>query len=164
MGIGGGIDDTDHYVSIENVMGSGSNDTLIGDAGANGLWGMAGADVLTGGGGADALKGGAGADRFVYQAVSDSTASARDGINDFSHAEGDRIDFLSIDADGNAANGNTAFTFLSGGAFTGAGHELRVAVSGGAQLVLADLNGDKVADMAVAVVSVTTLVASDFVL
>lgn len=154
----------DTYNSIENVLGSAYNDTTTGNAGANAFWGMAGNDVLTGGGGADALKGGAGADRFVYQAVSDSTASARDGINDFSHADGDRIDLSAIDADGNAGNGNTAFTFLGTGAFTGAGHELRVTVSGGVQIVLADLNGDKVADMALGVVSATTLVAGDFVL
>lgn len=154
----------DTYSSVENVLGSAYNDTITGNAAANALWGMAGNDVLVGGAGADALKGGAGADRFVYQAVSDSTAAARDSINDFSHAEGDRVDLSAIDADGNAANGNTAFSFLGGGAFTGAGHELRAVASGGVQLVQADLNGDKVADMVIAVTSVTTLVASDFVL
>ncbi|MGK9165319.1 M10 family metallopeptidase C-terminal domain-containing protein [Inquilinus limosus] len=160
----GGTAAGDTLLSIESVLGSAFADTITGDAVANGVWGMAGNDVLTGGGGADALKGGAGADMFVYKAASDSTVSARDSLNDFSHAEGDRIDLGAIDADGNAGNGDTAFTFLGTGAFTGAGHELRLAVSGGVQVVLADLNGDMVADMAIGVVSATTLVAEDFVL
>jgi len=161
---GGAAGDT--YSSIENVLGSAYGDTITGHAGANALWGMAGNDVLAGGGGADALKGGAGADRFVYKAISDSTVAVagRDSINDFSHAGGDRIDLMAIDADGNAGNGNTAFTFLGNGAFTGAGHEVRVAVSGGVQVMQADLNGDKLADMSIVVVSATTLVAADFVL
>lgn len=156
----------DTYSGIENAMGSAYGDTITGSAGTNALWGMAGNDVLVGGAGADALKGGAGADRFVYTAISDSTAAAagRDGINDFLHAEGDRIDLSAIDADGNAGNGNTAFTFLGGGAFTGAGHEVRVAASGGVQMVQVDVNGDKVADMQIGVISGTALVAGDFVL
>ncbi|OWJ68289.1 calcium-binding protein [Inquilinus limosus] len=162
----GGDATGDTYSGVENVMGSAYADIITGDAGANALWGMAGNDALTGGAGADALKGGAGADRFVYTAVSDSTtvAATRDSINDFSHAEGDRIDLSAIDADGNAGNGNTAFTFLGGGAFTGAGHEVRVAAGGGVQSVLIDVNGDKVADMQINVVSATGLVAGDFVL
>ena len=156
----------DTYSGVENAMGSAYADTVTGSAGANALWGMAGNDVLAGGGGADALKGGAGADRFVYTAISDSSVAAvgRDSINDFSHPETDRIDLSGIDADGNAGNGNTAFTFLGGGAFTGAGHEARVAASGGVQSVLIDVNGDKVADMQISVLSATGLAAGDFVL
>ncbi len=156
----------DSYIGIENAMGSAYGDTLTGDAGANALWGLAGNDALAGGAGADTLKGGAGADRFVYTAISDSTVAAagRDSLNDFSHAEGDRIDLSTIDADGNAGNGNTAFTFLGGAAFTGAGHEVRVVASGGVQMVLIDVNGDAVADMQIGVISATTLVAGDFVL
>jgi len=156
----------DTYSGVENVLGTAQADALTGDAGANALWGMGGNDILTGGAGADMLKGGAGADAFVYKSIADSSVavSGRDSINDFSHAEGDRIDLHLIDADGSAGNGDTVFTFLGGGAFTGAGHELRVAVSGGVQVVQADLNGDKAADMAIVVVSATTLVAADFIL
>jgi Ca2+-binding RTX toxin-like protein len=45
---------------FENIIGSGLNDTLIGDSGANSLLGGAGLDVLRGGGGGDVLDGGAG--------------------------------------------------------------------------------------------------------
>ncbi len=162
----GGAAAGDTLLSVESVVGSTAGDTITGDAGANGLWGMNGNDVLTGGGGADALKGGAGSDTFVYKAIADSTVAGagRDSINDFSHVEGDRIDLSAIDADGNVGNGDTAFTFLGGGAFTGAGHELQVVAVTGGQMVLADVNGDKVADMQINVVSATTLAAGDFVL
>ena len=154
----------DSFSGVESVLGSVYADTITGSIANNALWGMAGNDVLAGAGGADQLKGGAGADTFTYNAVSDSTATIRDSINDFARTEGDRISLAAIDADGNAGNGNTAFTFLGSGAFTGAGHEVRLAFSGGVQVVLADLNGDKAADIAIAVISVTTLVAADFVL
>ena len=131
------------------------------------LIGLAGADILSGGDGADMLKGGAGADRFIYKAVSDSTVAVagRDSINDLSHVEGDRIDLSAIDADGSAGNGDTAFSFLDAGTFTGAGHQLRVVVAtSGVQVIEADIDGDKIADMAIVVLSAITLQASDFAL
>lgn len=145
----------DRYDRIEAVYGSIHGDTIIGDRYKNDLLGNTGADSLTGG---------AGLDVFVYRDVTDSTvgAAGRDTITDFSHAQSDRIDLRPIDADGDAANGNTAFTFTSGGTFTGSGHEVIVQVSGGAYTVLADVNGDSAADMAIAVHSATALVAGDF--
>jgi serralysin len=52
----------DTYVNVEGLIGSGFNDTLVGDAGANILWGINGNDQLFGGIGNDTLIGGAGAD------------------------------------------------------------------------------------------------------
>jgi serralysin len=49
-------------VTIENAIGGGGNDTLIGNAAANELHGGAGADSLSGGDGSDTLDGGAGND------------------------------------------------------------------------------------------------------
>lgn len=49
----------DTYDSIENLVGSNFNDTIIGDAGSNILNGGAGDDILEGMGGADTLIGGA---------------------------------------------------------------------------------------------------------
>jgi Ca2+-binding RTX toxin-like protein len=158
-----GTAEGDSFSGIEQVLGSGFADTLTGDATANTLWGLDGDDVLAGGGGGDALKGGAGNDRFVYTALSDSAISGlgKDSITDF--ATGDRIDLSAIDADGNSTNGDTAFTFGTGG-FTGTGAELRVVTSGGIQVVYADVDGDKVQDFAINIVSDHPLAAADFVL
>jgi Ca2+-binding RTX toxin-like protein len=161
--VSGGDAAGDALSGIEQVMGSGFADTLTGNAGANMLWGMGGGDVLTGGGGGDVLKGGAGNDRFVYAALSDSAASGlgKDTIRDF--AAGDKIDLSAIDADGNSSNGNTAFSFGSGG-FTGHAGEIRIVTAGAIQVVYADVNGDKIQDFAINVTADHALTAADFVL
>ncbi|HEX4890200.1 MAG TPA: DUF4214 domain-containing protein [Alphaproteobacteria bacterium] len=48
-----GLGGFDALTGIENVIGTGFNDTLIGDGAANGLRGNAGNDILDGGGGED---------------------------------------------------------------------------------------------------------------
>jgi Ca2+-binding RTX toxin-like protein len=158
-----GTAEGDSFSGIEQVMGSAFADALTGDATANTLWGLDGDDVLTGGSGGDALKGGAGADRFVYTALSDSAVSGtgKDTIADF--AAGDRIDLSAIDADGNGGNGDTAFTFGTGG-FTRHAGELRVVTAGAIQVVYADINGDNAPDFAINVISDHPLTAADFVL
>ncbi len=153
----------DILVDVEQVLGSAHDDLLIGDASANTLWGMAGDDQIRGGGGADLLKGGAGNDSFVYTALSDSTVagSGKDTIADF--ITGDRIDLSGIDADGNAANGDTAFIFGTGD-FTRHAGELRVVTAGAVQVVYVDVNGDKTPDFAINVISDHALTGADFLL
>jgi len=154
----------DTLSGIEQLYGSKFSDALTGNGGANGLWGGEGDDALTGGVGADSLKGGAGKDRFIYGSVNDSTVASagRDVINDFS--SGDRINLSGIDADGQGANGNSAFRFGTG-AFTGHAGELRVATLGtGYQAVYLDTNGDKTIDSAIVALSDHVLTAADFLL
>ena len=88
---------TGGILNFENVLGSagadrlvgnGSNNVLSGGAGNDTIFGGSGNDVLTGGTGNDLLTGGTGADRFVFRA-----GDGNDTINDFSVAEGDRLDF-----------------------------------------------------------------------
>jgi Ca2+-binding RTX toxin-like protein len=152
----------DTLVLIENLVGSGRDDGLGGNAGANALSGGAGNDALTGGAGGDRLTGGAGNDRFIYLATGDSTVTAagKDVIADFT--TGDRIDLSAIDANG-AAAGNGAFIFGTG-ALTGVAGELRVVVIGAVQLVGADTNGDRQLDFAINVTADHSLTAADFVL
>lgn len=153
---------TDLLSSIENATGSGFDDTLTGSSGNNVLIGGAGNDTLIGGLGADSLTGGLGADHFVYGAVADSPFSgAVDAINDFSHADGDKIDVSGIDAITGGAD--DPFTFVAH--FTNHPGELEVLTVGtNIYRVLADINGDGTADLQITVHSTTSLVAGDFIL
>lgn len=72
----------------DQIFGLGGNDLLLGGGGGDGLTGGDGDDVLVGLGGRDVLVGGRGADRLVYTALSDG----RDDVQDFSTADGDRLD------------------------------------------------------------------------
>jgi Ca2+-binding RTX toxin-like protein len=136
----------------ETLVFDGSAETdgrfnLMGGRGADTLTGGAGADKIRGGLGADTLRGGAGKDVFAYQSVADSAGAAADTIVDFEAI--DRINLIAIDADGNALNGNQAFSYIGGEAFTGAGRQLRAtrdAEQGGRWIVEADLDGDGAAD------------------
>ena len=64
----GGEADGDVLIGVENVSGSGYDDTLTGDAGANVLAGNSGNDLLEGRAGADTLDGGSGTDTATYAA------------------------------------------------------------------------------------------------
>ncbi len=71
-GMGGrGHAEGDVIVDVENVLGSGYGDLLVGDSGANRLSGAGGNDRLLGRGGDDVLEGGAGADRLLGGAGDD---------------------------------------------------------------------------------------------
>jgi VCBS repeat-containing protein len=92
------------------ITGTGGNDILLAgkggtiiSAGAGDDWlfgslandilrGEGGNDNLMGGGGSDRLIGGLGSDVFIFQNANDSVAAVRDLIEDFSRAEGDKID------------------------------------------------------------------------
>ena len=82
----------DVIVDVENVLGSGYGDVLVGDGGANQLSGGGGGDVLEGGAGADRLLGGAGMDTVSYSG-SDGAVSVdlEAGTVAGGHAEGDVI-------------------------------------------------------------------------
>ncbi|MBB4100726.1 calcium-binding protein [Sphingomonas kyeonggiensis] len=186
-GAGGGIDSVNSGISytlgaeLEQLMltgtaalngtGNALDNSVSGNPGANFLEGLAGADILDGYDGADILIGGAGRDQLTGGAGADTfrfasgdfaglTTTTADLIYDFSQAEGDRIDLSAIDA---AAGGiDDAFSFLGTGAFTGVAGELRYEYSGTRTMVYGDLDGNGVADFAVALTGNITLVSSDF--
>ncbi len=78
---------SDTLVNIENIMGSGGNDTLVGDSGDNKFRGGGGGDRLYGYGGIDTLEGEAGDDTldggadgdFLYGGHGDDKLYGRDG-------------------------------------------------------------------------------------
>ncbi len=148
----------------ESLFGGAGNDVLVGNGGLNTLEGGAGDDVIRGGFGADLLRGGTGNDTFVYTRIDhESTVDpvSKDLIADF--AAGDRIDLSAIDADGNAANGVTAFTFV-GSQFTGHAGEVAIVDFGnGVQGVYLDGNGDRIPESIINVRSDHALTAADFV-
>jgi Ca2+-binding RTX toxin-like protein len=141
-----------------NVRGGKGADTITGGAKADTIWGNLGADTL---------RGGAGKDTFEYNAAAESTAGAADVIMDF--ARGDKINLIGMDADGNAANGDSKFSWIGAGAFTGQAGQLRVSQHpqhAQTWLVEADVNGDKVADFSLYLVAPAGIIPerSDFYL
>ena len=159
-----GADDFDAF------YGGKGNDRLDGAAYSDQLMGDAGDDILIGGADNDDLTGGTGADRFVYTSLADTTVTAnanlREKIHDFSHVQGDVVDLGAIDADGDAANGDTAFTLTHGTAYTGTGHELLITQVGTGRsfLVRADVDGDRHTDFLVQIFVDAPLTEADFVL
>ena len=139
-----GSDESDG--SFRFMMGSG-NDTMIGGANADQFWGRLGQDVMTGSGGNDS---------FNFRAITESTTGAMDQITDFN--AGDHIDLSVIDAS-TAAGGNNAFAYIGGDAFNHVAGELRVSGAGNSWTVEGDVDGDGIADFAIAV---TTLGAYSF--
>ena len=133
---------------------------ILSGAGDDILFGGSGADILFGGGGADQIDGGGGNDVFLYRAVAESSGEARDVLQ---LDDGDKIDLSFIDAVA-ATPTNDAFTWIGGGAFSGAPGELRASQTGGQWLVEADVDGNGLADFALNVVSAGAIVVTDFVL
>lgn len=170
----------DTYSRIEAVSGSRFNDKLTGDArgniiagndgddllsggnGVDGLIGGLGVDTLVGGAGGDMLVGLDGADIFRFVALTDSKGEGLDRIEDFQRSQGDRIDLTEIDANTRTAR-DDAFRFIGKAAFHGKAGELRLDVGDGATAVLADVNGDRHADLTLLVFS-DGLLAKDFLL
>lgn len=66
---------TDTLTTFENLLGSGFNDVLTGDANANRIDGAAGNDTITGGAGIDALNGGEGSDIYMLSVLGDKTVA-----------------------------------------------------------------------------------------
>lgn len=161
----------DELKSIENAIGGSGNDVLVGSRGANVLDGGLGNDLLSGGlgddaliggVGADDLYGGRGADTFVFESFDDLGLDAgRDQIFDFSSLSLDRIDLSAIDANGNALDGDQAFTFLTDVPL--AGDQTGAAWFSDGSLYLSS-DADLDAEFQIELVGVTTLAETDLVL
>ncbi|MBP6014326.1 MAG: AHH domain-containing protein [Alphaproteobacteria bacterium] len=118
----------DTFNTVENVTGSGFDDSITGDGNANTLDGGAGNDTLTGAAGADALIGGSGIDTANYAAASvaivanlttgvgtgtgDSNGDTYNGIENLTGGTGN--DTLTGDANANVLNGGAGTDGLVG--------------------------------------------------
>lgn len=162
---GTGDDDLRGEGGNDILYGGDGTDKLSGGIGNDILYGDAGNDQLRGGEGMDRLFGGAGADSFIF--VSADFAAGRAAsiktIEDYSAAQGDKINLVGIDAKV-ATTADDKFKFIGTGAFTKSAGELRYEVVNGSAHVLGDVNGDGVADMQIVLTGVRALMASDFVL
>ncbi|HEY7386255.1 MAG TPA: calcium-binding protein [Beijerinckiaceae bacterium] len=153
----GGISGTGNGLA-NTITGNGGANRLTGLSGNDSLNGAAGNDLLTGGLGRDSLTGGLGADRFDFNTVAESPrGSARDRVS-FVHAQGDKIDLATIDADTDGTAGNQAFRFIGAAAFSGVDGQLRF----GGGILQGDTNGDRIADIEIRVIG--TLVRGDIIL
>jgi Ca2+-binding RTX toxin-like protein len=95
----GGEAEGDRLEGIENIVGSGYDDTLYGDTGNNALYGGAGNDTLGGLGGTDLLAGGQGADTYRIASGDQVVISQADNgtatdILNFEGVETDRLNFV----------------------------------------------------------------------
>jgi Ca2+-binding RTX toxin-like protein len=149
------IDGSAESNGILRLLAGAADDILVGGAGN---------DLIHGGLGADTLTGGLGNDIFRYQTADDSTATGRDGIQDF--RIGDRIDLSRIDAiEGTPAN--DAFNFVGTAAFTNTAGELRFQNEAATiWKVQGDVDGDGTADIEflVIVADGDPITAADFIL
>ena len=133
----------------DRIEGSQGNDTLGGGTGSDTLIGGDGADVIVGGWGADHLWGGTGADRFVFATGHSLPGAGADILVGFERSL-DLLDMRGMDL------------HLTAGGFTGAAGELTTFAVAAGLMVVADLNGDRVADFAIQVTGVASLSAADF--
>jgi Ca2+-binding RTX toxin-like protein len=142
--------------------------SLAGNEYANTISGNAGVNVIVGGDGLDTMWGGDGGDIFVWHSITEmgSTVDANsDTVGDFNAAIGDLIVLSLIDADGNAGNGDTAFSFVGTAynPFTAAGQVCWLPGETDTYILL-NTDGDVAIDGVIRVLGVHEVDASWFVL
>lgn len=153
----GGRDTINGGAGHDTLDGGSGNDIINGGGGNDTINGGAGQDRITGGAGRDTMTGGGGNDTFIFNAVTDSAASAqRDLITDFSQGA-DRIRLSDI----------ASFAFIAGNGFSGTGGaELRFHQNANNNLTIisGDADGDGIADFQIGLTGLLTLVQDDFIL
>jgi Ca2+-binding RTX toxin-like protein len=142
--------------------------SLAGNEYANTISGNAGVNVIVGGAGLDTMWGGDGGDVFVWHSITEmgSTVDANsDTVGDFNAAIGDLMVLSLIDADGNAGNGDTAFSFIGTAynPFTAAGQVCWLPGETDTYILL-NTDGDVAIDGVIRVLGVHEVDASWFVL
>ncbi|MDP4575595.1 M10 family metallopeptidase C-terminal domain-containing protein [Qipengyuania sp. G39] len=145
------------------LLGGNGEDVLRGGSGDDTLEGGYGADNLGGGAGRDILVGGGGADVFRFDSADHLALdrAATDLIRDFRQSDGDLMNFTAIDAD-TTTEGNQAFAFIGGQAFSRTAGELRFTHSNGQTVIAMDRDGDGFADLRIVLDGQVDLTVNDF--
>jgi len=98
-----GVSDT--LISIENIIGGSSDDSIRGSSVANTITGGLGADIMTGNGAGD---------HFVFRTIAEiGVGLTADIITDLNRAAGDKIDLTQI-----VLGGGDVFDYVESGPFT----------------------------------------------
>jgi hypothetical protein len=148
----------DNTISITSATGIATS--IDAGKGNDKITGGKGDDWIVGGKGNDMLTGGKGSDTFVFiTADSGNSIKLADTITDFKSAEGDSIDLSGVDAKNNLVNDqpfvNTtrigATAIANGLWFTGG-------------VLYGDTTGDLIADLAIKLTGVKTLILTDIIL
>ncbi|MFD2264592.1 M10 family metallopeptidase C-terminal domain-containing protein [Lacibacterium aquatile] len=137
---------------VDRLYGGDGNDTLSGGVGGDLVKGHAGDDVLCFINGGDTLYGGAGDDIFNYRGIEVGVKNQVTTIEDFS--AGDILQLISLDAN-TKIDGNQAFDFIGGAAFSKTAGELRFDAA--AHSLSGDVNGDGYAEFTITLVGVNAL-------
>jgi len=159
---GGALSDTVQGSSGNDVLaGRGSNDSLSGGFGNDNLSGGSGNDILRGSFDKDTLAGGTGADRFIW--IDDTESGlllAADVVTDFEQGL-DRLDLHKVVQ----TSAQKHFLFIGPTEFLGESEpELRYYQNNLATIVLADTDGDGVANFEIRLNGLYSLTLNDFIL
>ncbi|MFB2552213.1 calcium-binding protein [Ensifer soli] len=142
---------------IENVEGTQAGDIIILGRFDGYATGGDGDDTLVAGAGENWFAGGGGADIFIFMSTRDSAAGTtkRDFIDDFSAAEGDKLDL----------SGLGAMNFVGRAGISGGTSQLAYAFNtDGNTIVSADIGGDGRADLQFLLRGKIALTETDFIL
>lgn len=133
------------------VGGGDGNDLIVAYTGRTRVYGGTGNDTVYAGTGSDTITGGPGADSFVFTAATLGLGANRDTITDFTSGE----DVINLSGAGGSFNGTTGLL--------GGGQRSTYFFQAGS-LLIGDLNGDGVADWALALTGVNSIAAGDLLL
>lgn len=152
-----GFGNKENAKNIENLEGSMLGDILtLGKKGGY-AWGDDGDDTLAAGKAGDWLGGGEGRDTFVFgsvAAISVDAGGAQSIIDDFSQADGEKIDLSAI----------PGLSFIGGDAFGNVAGQVRFEIISGNTFVTIDVDGNGQADATLELHGAITLTAGDFTL
>ncbi len=151
-------------LGTSSATGTILNDDFASTAANQTLTGTTGPDVFLLGGGLDTVVGRAGLDQFLFGTAALGGASINaTALNDFSPADGEKLDLSAIDAIAGGGLANDAFTFIGTAAFSAPG-QLRWLDLGTSRAVVGSVDADADAELTIFLAAPGPVTSSWFVL